>query len=58
MSASNETAIGTQWAWVDGSQYQVFASVDELSFALCIATPKHKNNIRSLIIKGFYRGVG
>ena len=42
---------------MNGSQDQVFASINKLPFALGIASPKHKDNVRSLIIKGLYSSV-
>ena len=54
VSATNEPAICTQRTWMNRSKDQMFASVNELSFALCITTPKHKDNVRSLIIKRLY----
>jgi hypothetical protein len=43
---------------MDSGEHQMTLAVDELPFALCITTPKHKNYIFTLIIKCLYGSVG
>ena len=43
---------------MDSGEHKMTLAVDELPFALRITSPKHKNNVFSLIIKCLYGSIG
>jgi hypothetical protein len=58
VSATYEPTISAEWARVNRCEHKMTTAIYKLSFALCIATPKHKNDILTLIIKCLYRSIG
>ena len=58
MSATDETAVGTEGTGVRGGENKMTLAVDELPLALGITTPEHKDEIFTLLIEGCDGSIG